>query len=927
MACPLQHVAMRTLGILGVAILAWSLPRAAPAVSLAGGGSKKNDCLVEVMVNGAGFPSGGPFTGTTCADGDPCDGDGVRNGVCVFTPVVCVNVADPALPKCNLPAQVSSITIKGKFGKGAFDTSSLDAAVAGLGLPQSGAACSPPADLVVPVTGYDKHGAPMQGTAKVKVKGKTTKGVDKDNLSFVCRPGTVPAPTTTTIVVPTTTVPGATTSTTTSTLPGGTPAAGLVTAITNAAISAGGQLVVTFTLTDAAGVAVVPTTASTSNPNQARVRFTIARLEVLDQTAEGFTTTFTRYRNYITGSASSGSQPTYDTPGTFALVNAATGTWTYTFGKTLPADLPRNLTHTIGAQIERTVDDVRNVANPIFDFVPDGSAVTTRRELTTTAECNQCHNPLALHGGGRREVRLCQLCHTDQSIDPDSGNQIDFKHLVHRIHMGKDLPSIVNGAVGDKYEIIGNNNSENIYAEKVNTCASGPFESVPCTSTADCAGSPCTGTSTTGVGFPQDVRNCTKCHGAGATAADHQKLPSALACTGCHDDVNPGETTLNGLAPGTGHVPGPQPDAFCRLCHTDTQGTEFDITVPGAHVIPTRSATLAGLSGEILGASGAAGGPVTITFRIKDGSGTPLASLSGMNRVAFALSGPTSDFGGASVPLITPTAVGGGANGTLTGPDVTGVYTYATAASLPADAARTWRVGLEARRNVTVNGQTVSEALQNPVLDFSVDGSPVVARRTVVETGKCAECHGTFSKDFSVHGNLRNQVEYCIVCHNPNETDGARRKNAVAGGADPDTNPITFKEMIHKIHRGEELERQPYIVYGFGAAPKNYGANDFGEVRFPGDLRDCETCHATGTQLLPLDAGLLPTVQSTIVGGVEQVTGHVAPITNACTSCHDSDAVAAHAETNTTASGAEACAVCHGEGAVAAVSVVHAVAP
>jgi OmcA/MtrC family decaheme c-type cytochrome len=226
-----------------------------------------------------------------------------------------------------------------------------------------------------------------------------------------------------------------------------------------------------------------------------------------------------------------------------------------------------------------------------------------------------------------------------------------------------------------------------------------------------------------------------------------------------------------------------------------------------------------------------------------------------------------------------------------------------------------------------VNGQSVSEALQNPVLDFSVDGSAVVARRKVVEQEKCSGCHGTFSKDFSIHGNLRNQVEYCIVCHNPNETDGARRKNAVAGGADPDTNPITFKEMIHKIHRGEELERQPYIVYGFGAAPKNYGANDFGEVRFPGDLRDCETCHATGTQLLPLDAGLLPTVQSTIVAGVEQVTGHVAPITNACTSCHDSDAVAAHAETNTTASGAEACAVCHGEGAVAAVSVVHAVAP
>ena len=34
--------------------------------------------------------------------------------------------------------------------------------------------------------------------------------------------------------------------------------------------------------------------------NQARVRFTIARLESLNQTSQGLTTTFTRYRNYIT---------------------------------------------------------------------------------------------------------------------------------------------------------------------------------------------------------------------------------------------------------------------------------------------------------------------------------------------------------------------------------------------------------------------------------------------------------------------------------------------------------------------------------------------------------------------------------------------------------------------------------------------------
>jgi predicted CXXCH cytochrome family protein len=69
---------------------------------------------------------------------------------------------------------------------------------------------------------------------------------------------------------------------------------------------------------------------------------------------------------------------------------------------------------------------------------------------------------------------------------------------------------------------------------------------------------------------------------------------------------------------------------------------------------------------------------------------------------------------------------------------------------------------------------------------------------------------------------------------------------------------------------------------------------------------------------------VLPTVQTQVSSGLEVVVGHIGPITDACTSCHDAADAAAHAETNTTASGAEACGVCHGEGAIAAVSEVHA---
>jgi OmcA/MtrC family decaheme c-type cytochrome len=892
--------------------------RSAAGVTLAGGGPGRTDCLVELLASGIGFPGGrAVFKGTTCADGDPCDADGVRDGSCLFTPVVCLNQADPGLPKCSA-TQVRKVRFKAKKS---VDTSGLDAAVAAIGLPSSASTCSAPVELVVPVAGPNKKGELLNGKVKIQAKASTTKGADKDKYQLVCRPGSVP------VVTTSTTAPGETTSTTT--LPGGTPGAGLDAAITGAALSPGGQVTVTFHLSDATGTPVTPTTASTSDPNQARVRFTLARIELDVETKDGFTTTFPHYVNYVTthvtGGGTSSDQPTFDTTGTFALVDAGTSTWTYTFGRTLPAGFPTDLTHTVGAQIERTVEGVRSVANPVLDFVPNGSAVTTVIEDTTTAQCNSCHDPLQAHGGGRREVKLCVLCHTDQAIDPDSANTLDFKHMVHRLHMGKDLPTVTAGPVGTKYAFIGFGGAETVFAEKINVCAGGPFESAPCTVNADCGTGTCTGTGVDGVGFPQDIRNCTKCHGQGATAASFRQLPSALACTGCHDDVNPGETALNGLAPGEGHLPGPQPEAFCRICHKDVMDSEFDITVPGAHVIETRSATLAGLQGEILSASGTPNNPVQVQFRLRDGAGNPLTMFTGLNRIGFAISGSTTDYGGASTPLISPTAFGGGATGTLVGPDGIGLATYTTSTNLPADASGTWAVGLEARRSVTVNGVSVSEAaIPNPILTFSVDGSAVKARRMVVDGADCSNCHGTFSKDFSIHGNLRNNVQYCPLCHNASVTDFGRRKSAVASGADANDQPIVLKHLIHKIHRGEALETQPYIVYGFGAAPKNYTAIDFGDVRFPGDLRNCSACHSGTTYQLPLPAGVLPTVHSIVSGGVETVVDHVPPTQDACLACHDSDAAAAHAATNTTGSGGEACAVCHGEGAVAAVSTVHA---
>ena len=70
------------------------------------------------------------------------------------------------------------------------------------------------------------------------------------------------------------------------------PGPGLVATVVGARVSDAGIVSVRFTLTDAGGIPLTPTASavsSTSDPRLARVRFTIARLEVDRQTAGGST--------------------------------------------------------------------------------------------------------------------------------------------------------------------------------------------------------------------------------------------------------------------------------------------------------------------------------------------------------------------------------------------------------------------------------------------------------------------------------------------------------------------------------------------------------------------------------------------------------------------------------------------------------------
>jgi OmcA/MtrC family decaheme c-type cytochrome len=111
--------------------------------------------------------------------------------------------------------------------------------------------------------------------------------------------------------------------------------------------------------------------------------------------------------------------------------------------------------------------------------------------------------------------------------------------------------------------------------------------------------------------------------------------------------------------------------------------------------------------------------------------------------------------------------------------------------------------------------------------------------------------------------------------------------------------------QIHSIHRGENLAN-PYVL----------GTTNSQDVRFPGDLRNCNTCHV-GTSYFVENVGATALVASP--GGFTKTTP---PISAACQGCHDDVATASHALANTTVLG-ESCAACHSANGEFSVDRVH----
>jgi OmcA/MtrC family decaheme c-type cytochrome len=646
---------------------------------------------------------------------------------------------------------------------------------------------------------------------------------------------------------------------------------GLTITINSAAVASDGTISVTYTLTDPVGLPLDINGVNTPGP--IKISYVAAYIPANQEQYVAYTT------KVVTGTVlASTTQAGTDSGGTLNALGG--GQYQYVFKTKARAGFDSTATHTIGVYGSRNLTAFNlntNYATSTYNFVPNGSKVTKVRDIIRTSNCDRCHDQLSAHGGSRRAVELCIMCHTPQTIDPNTGNPADFKVFMHKLHMGSQLPSVV---AGGKYIMNGSD-----------------FSSVV---------------------FPADPRRCETCHvqNSGATqAAAYMTKPSAAACGSCHDDVN--------LATGKNHPGGPQPDdSMCANCHIPQGELDFDASIKGAHVVPTDSRMLSGINVKITGVTNTkAGQAPTVAFTVTDNSGAAIA-LSALGSISFTMAGPTTDYGYTSFgsDVTTPGYVTESASAATC---TNGNCVYQFTHKIPAAATGTYSLGVEARRTETLlPGTTSSMSVQygakNQVVNFSVDGSPLAARRTVVATSNCNACHVSLS----LHGTLRNQTEYCVLCHNPSNTDISQRVSAtVAADKNAPAQGINFNLMVHRIHYGENMQAagRNYTIVGFGGSH-----NDFSDVLFPpmsptgstGDTRNCSLCHLNGSeQNLPVGKNVVTDPQGYI--------NPIQPASSACTGCHVTQAASAHMLANTDSLG-ESCTVCHASGAAYAVSQVHA---
>ncbi|MFT3837413.1 MAG: OmcA/MtrC family decaheme c-type cytochrome [Myxococcaceae bacterium] len=532
-----------------------------------------------------------------------------------------------------------------------------------------------------------------------------------------------------------------------------------------------------------------------------------------------------------------------------------------------------------------------------LDYIPaTGDDVTGLNDKVNTDNCLTCHTrfragPLnaggltPFHGGQRYDVRSCVACHNDQR--KYAGSLISGNAIIGE-------PTI--DAQGNMTPPAGRSNVSVLHGEAVinlpvfiHKIHAGEFLTLK----GNYAG---IGTDVEEFAFPQDLRNCTKCHSNAAQAGNFQMKPSRRACGGCHDKVN--------FETGEGHNPLNLPqhsDDVCNLCHDPAYVTarHLPVALPdptNALVTPGGSAnTNASWMGDpsnmadggrsitydLASVTTTDGGPTgvypVVRFRLMErDAGVVLNTPNGSNEMITGFVGGPSVYCVFTMPqdgLATPadfnasmsgylrslwagTATSGSGAGNLTGPDTAGYYTATLTGGVIPPSATQLTCGL---------GYTYSLPTTMPLTQTDLAAYPYVASNKsgglsvpapnawkvatgytgrrgavssdnltgqVVSTARCQNCHAQLGVTPNYHAGQRNNPATCSFCHNPNKTSSGW--SAGSGS------------FIHAIHAAKK-RTVPFNWHAVAATADDPLPSGFWGVNYPGMLNNCETCHNPGT--------------------------------------------------------------------------------
>jgi OmcA/MtrC family decaheme c-type cytochrome len=638
--------------------------------------------------------------------------------------------------------------------------------------------------------------------------------------------------------------------------------------------------------------------------------------------------------------------------GNGTLENLGGGDYRYTFRNDvtnvttpMPVAWEPNLTHRVAMQLSNPLASaLGRPINAWKDFVPANPAAqpTASREIAATATCNSCHDVLAIHGGGRGEVQYCVTCHNPGTTDANSGESLDMKVMVHKIHRGRFLPRIGAGA---EYAIWGFGGSKHDYSD-----VDYPYEKLV-------------------QGNNQRTMACTKCHTAeeprlhsGTVQTNDGNLwktaghSTVAACGSCHEDV-PGigpaganwinnakfnHTTIAANL-GAGTLP-----SMCNTCHdvgdthrlqTYEKASRIAVQFDGNPVLDPVANTL------------------TARFRLVDTLNNNATLVHGTTYNAAGLSGPvlygpdlvrtiigwrTDEFRtydasnnlNSEGQAIRFTTLPAGAVDAL----VDGYYqaVYPLPSARVAEMVAAGGSGLLGIKNgVSIDG--VNLRFSDGDVAFAITDAVPQMRRAAATITECKTCH----LSIAFHGGGREgNLQVCATCHNSNffQTGSPAGRGFPEGYA----RNSGLMNMVHAIHANSG-HRNPARLAAGGATEAQIEAK---HVNYPGLIQNCSQCHVPGGNELPLiEAATGISVGVQPGGTLTDASTHLKATAtySACASCHDSNAAKGHMLSMGGADGlgfdgtgtnlnwsfdmpdatGESCAVCHGPGRQSDVVEVH----